>query len=921
MERLVHELQVHQIELEMQNEELKRAQLEIAESREKYIDLYDFAPVGYFSFDRNGVITEVNLTGASLVGIERTQLMGKPFSLFVNPQHRDIFFTHCRKTREASQGEKCELLIQRKDGSRVPVLMESIAVSDAAGDTIIRSAVTDFTERKAMEDQLLRYQLLARHSRDIILFVRRADGRIVEANDAAVKAYGYSREELLFLEIYNLRGPKGYPVTDAQMDVADSSGILFETEHRRKDGTTFPVEVSSRGVSIGGERILLSVVRDITERKQAEEALRENRVRLESVLDSITDRYLAYDHDWRLLEVNREAEQLLGRKASEVVGRSLFDFYPGAEESELFQHYRRAVAGGKPVHFESRSPVSGEWHEIHAYPQPDRLEIYARNINGRKEAEEALRNARDELELRVQERTSELQEAQGKLMEQSRILESFFTSTITPLVFLDRTFNFVRVNAAFAKACGKEIGEFPGRNYFEFYPHDKAEAVFRKVIETKAPYQATVYPFTFPDHPEWGITYWDWTLHPLLNEAGEVEFLVFSLEDVTEQQRAEQQLRQAQKLESIGTLAGGIAHDFNNMLAVVLGNAELALDDLNADADPAGPARNVKQIVNASKRAADLVRQILMFSRKTEQGKNALKLAPLVKETYKLLRGSLPSTIRMKLDLRATFDTIMGDPSQIQQVLMNLCINAAHAMREKGGTLLIGLSDVTFVRPQEMPEAGMEPGAYVILSVKDMGTGMTDDVQKRMFEPFFTTKEAGQGTGMGLAVVYGVVKSHGGAISVQSRADEGSTFTIFLPCAEATAKEEQAETGPVPGGKERILFVDDEPAVVDMASQMLQRLGYNVTVALSGPDALKTFLDEPDRFDLVITDQTMPDLTGIELARRILEVRQDVPIVLTTGYSETVSPEKAMSAGIKEFVMKPIVKRRIAETIRAVLNR
>ncbi len=920
MERLVQELQVHQIELEMQNEELKRAQSEAAESREKYVDLYDFAPVGYFCFDRKGVITEANLTGASLVGVERTHLIGKPFSPLVGPQDRDVFFTHRRTTQKTGHSEKCELLIRRKDGSSVPVLMESIAASDAAGNVIIRSAVTDIAERKALEDELRRYQLLARHSRDIILFVRRADGAIIEANDAALAAYGYTREELLSLKIYNLRGPEGGPLTDSQMDGADASGILFETDHRRKDGTTFPVEVSSRGTMIGGERVLLSVIRDITQRRQADEALRKSRDRLASVLNSITDCYLAYDHDWRLLEVNREAEQLLGRKASEVVGRCLFDFYPEAEQSELLQHYRRAVANGKPVHFESRSPASGEWFEVHAYPQTDRLEVYAKNINARKEAEEALRNARDELEQRVLERTSELQEAQEKFMKQSRILESFFTSTITPLVFLDRAFNFLRVNEAFARVCSREIGEFPGRNYFELYPHDKAEAVFRRVVATKAPHQATASSFTFLDHPERGITYWDWTLTPLLNEAEDVEFLVFSLDDVTERRLAEQQLRQAQKMEAVGTLAGGIAHDFNNMLAVVLGNAELALDDLNSAGVPAGLARNVRQIVNAAKRATDLVRQILMFSRKTEQGKNALKLTPLVKETYKLLRGSLPSTIRMRLDLHTAFDAVMGDPSQIQQVLMNLCINAAHAMREKGGTLSVSLSDITFASPQNLPEADLEPGAYVALAVKDTGTGMTDDVQKRMFEPFFTTKEAGQGTGMGLAVVYGVVKSHGGAISVRSNAGAGSTFTIFLPCTDATAQEGQDKTGAVPCGKERILFVDDEPAILEIGSQMLKRLGYEVATASGGSDALNAFLKEPDGFDLVITDQTMPDLTGIDLAKKMLKVRKNLPVILFTGYSEMVSSETANDAGISEFAMKPITKREMAETIRRVLD-
>ncbi len=388
--------------------------------------------------------------------------------------------------------------------------------------------------------------------------------------------------------------------------------------------------------------------------------------------------------------------------------------------------------------------------------------------------------------------------------------------------------------------------------------------------------------------------------------------------ETKEREQAESQLRQAQKMEAIGTLAGGVAHDFNNMLAIILGNAELALDDLDGKPEARG---NIEQIVKASKRATGLVRQILAFSRKTEPGKNSLMLAPLVKETYQLLRGALPSTINTELDLNAASDAIIGDPSQIQQVLMNLATNAAHAMEERGGTLLIGLSTVTLTDPDQMPEPDMQPGCYVKLCVKDTGTGMAEDVQRRMFEPFFTTKELGKGTGMGLAVAYGIVRSHGGAISVESKVGEGSNFAIVLPCAGAAEKKEQGEAGGVPLGTERILLVDDEPAVAEMASRTLRRLGYEVTSAISGRAALETFLKEPARFDLVITDQTMPDLTGIDLAQRMLQVRKDLPVILITGHSETVSPEKATSVGISEFVMKPVSKREMAETVRRVLDR
>ncbi|MCJ7810362.1 MAG: PAS domain S-box protein, partial [Desulfobulbaceae bacterium] len=364
--------------------------------------------------------------------------------------------------------------------------------------------------------------------------------------------------------------------------------------------------------------------------------------------------------------------------------------------------------------------------------------------------------------------------------------------------------------------------------------------------------------------------------------------------DITERKELEKELQQAQKMEAIGTLSGGIAHDFNNILGIILGNTELAMDDV-PEWNPA--RRNLKEVRKACLRAKDVIQQILSFSRQTDSEKKPIKIAPIVRESLTLLRASIPTSIEIRSNVEAAEDTILGNSTQIHQILINLCGNATHAMEEAGGILEVHLKNISLDVRAASQYHDIKPGPYVKLSVKDTGHGIDTQTMKRIFDPYFTTKDVGKGTGMGLAMVHGIVKRHNGAISVQSKPGSGSSFDIFFPLVEQVQPEAPKELDKLPRGHERILFVDDENSIVEFNKQRLERLGYTVETRTDSVKALALFLSNPDAFDLVITDMTMPSMTGDALARELLKIRPDLPIILCTGYSARMSEEKAMELG------------------------
>ncbi len=939
LERRIEELLAGQVSLERLRDELAEAKLQAKAVLNASSDTV-------MILDSVGTILAVNEAGAMRLrrGVEDTQGVNI-FDLL--PQEltakRKRWLNHALETRKPIQfkdeyhgvtyGHRLfPFFEERTNTTRVAIFTRDITESEKA--------------LKALRESEARYRAILEDQTELICRYL-PDGRLSYVNEAYARYFNKNRHELI-----NRNFIPHIPEEDIRLINQHIASLSPE-----KPVTSFEHQVIMEGGELrwqhwthravydmqGRLTEYQAVGRDITRRRIAQHALRESERRYKSLFEDSP--ISLWEEDFT--QVNNFFNHLRAQGVNDF--RAFFDAHPEAvshcaglvelvdvnlatlklfkarEKRELLQNLQNvftegslevfkeeliALAEGKRI-FESETEhltLGGEIRHvsIHLSVAPgaehnlSKVHVSLIDITERRKAEQELRDHR-------------------------AFLNQIIDTVPSPIFVKDREGRFVLANKAMAELYGASPAELVGKSGEFFNPNEDETSIFRAedldVLDSQKP---IFIPQRVVTNHKGEKRIHATTKLPL---TGKDQVLGVAV-DITERKQAEAErarmerhFRQAQKMQALGTLAGGIAHDFNNMIFAILGFIRLALKQAP---DESKIKEYLLQIQSAGMRASDLVRQILTFSRQTDKEMKPVNLCALFKEVGKMLRATLPATIELRLnvaqELEEGKDVIVGDPTQIHQVLMNLCTNAMHAMQNSGGILDMTLKPVSINPENAAHNPEHRVGQYLELAVSDTGHGIDPTIIEQIFDPFFTTKKPGEGTGMGLSVVHGIVQSHGGSIQVESAPGKGTTFHVLLPrkleAADHTGNGEYS----CPTGHEHILFVDDEPILVDMAYEMLTQLGYKVTALTSPHTALQRFMEDPNAFDVLITDQTMPYLTGTELARKLLAIRKNLPIILVTGYAETVTPEFVKNIGIKEFVMKPVVEDQLARIIRQVLE-
>ncbi|WP_319585491.1 PAS domain S-box protein [uncultured Desulfobulbus sp.] len=663
--------------------------------------------------------------------------------------------------------------------------------------------------------------------------------------------------------------------------------------------------------------LLTSMAYTVLVEQHANQQVRRSEERFQTLFESASDAILIMDDIDRrvtIVDCNTKALEMFGCTRQEMLGRSPRDFSPSLQANGQTYEEQETLSiakalQGEPQHFEwLHSRFDGT--VFHADVSMNATELsggqsilaIVRDVSQRKMTETALRKS----EFRFR---------------------SFFNTNPDGILLIDCQGILLDLNQAFLQESGYSPEDCIHRHFKEFIPTDDQVRVEGAILAIKSGLSHSEplhFSYIAKDGTIVPVAAKGWLVvdeksRPLYMGVF-IRNLTKELALATEKASLEKQVIQAQKSEAIGTLAGGIAHDFNNILGGIIGYTELALYR-NPSAVDDKVREYLEHVLEGGNRAKDLVQQILRFSRHSNVAMAPINLAPVIRESIQLLRSTLPATVTIRLQLDVGCDRVLGDPTQMHQIVMNLATNACHAMRETGGLLTISLENITLTRRRQFMSMTIPPGQYLRLRVTDTGSGIKPAVLERIFEPYFTTKNVNEGSGLGMAVVRGIVKNHQGLIEIETNLGKGTCVDVFLPLTRRSAAENTAANQPLPLGRgERVLIVDDEAFFLEVIEECLKLLGYQVTATQSSPTALQTFQENPHGYDLLITDQTMPEMTGVQLTQEIRRINNTIPIILCTGYSETVTEQSAGYYGITGFLMKPVNVSDLAKTINEIFS-
>jgi len=721
--------------------------------------------------------------------------------------------------------------------------------------------------------------------------------RIVDVNSVTLDLFEAHDRAFLLSSFRNILSEKSL------MTLQRGLRALFNGETHFTEETTF-VTLSGKSISVilnvdvlprpDSHMVLVSVA-DISGRKRIEEELFDSREQYRLLMENSSDAILLYDEkSQKVIEANPKAAELTGRPIEQLVGLKQHELHPPEEYALHKQLFRSLMEGNPDIFATDVTLLHQSGTRIPVQISASRTTIKGRTI---------IQRIYHDMRKRVKDE------------EQRRLLATAIEQAVESVVITDIHGKVEYVNPSFERITGytkkESIGKKPS-----ILKSGKMEDYYYKLLWDTISAGREWRGKMINKKKDGSLFTEELSITPVKDSRGKISHYVAVKRDITRQDKLKKSMRQTQKMQAIGTLAGGIAHDFNNILTAILGFAELSALQCG---DNATLKNNISEIITASERAGQLIKQILTFSRQTEKNISPLRIDLIVKEALRLLRASLPSNIELAMDIRSN-KMVRADPTQIHQVVMNLCMNSFQALEDENGWIRVTLDSVDIV-PHEGIELGNLPaGQYVVLKVEDNGHGIAREHVNRIFEPYFTTKEKDEGTGFGLSVVHGIVQDHRGAIKVESTPGKGSTFTVYLPAVKSMDSSSSIENIELKKGDGRILLVDDEQQIVDYEVQVLENAGYITYSTTSSIDAVKIFNQHKKRLDLIITDMAMPEMTGLQLFKEIRKSsRKEIPVILCSGYSEYVSAKSSVALGLNGYLAKPFTAEQLIDEVQRIL--